>query len=442
MLDLRYITILKVALPLMASSFIQSVVMITDSAFLSRYSTNDFDAAGNAGLIYVTFFIALVGMSDGAQIIFARRIGQQNYNALGRIFGTTILTQLMLASLLFAFIQLLMPGLLESYSKHADLADSQSVFIKIRSFALFFAMISLSIQAYFLAHGRTLVVLISALLTATSNIVMDYTFIFGHFGFEAHGLEGAAWASTIADGLGMLFLIIFLLLSKKDRKYGLFNHFSFQFASMKELLKIGSPIMLQGMIALATWTIFFTWIEQVGKFELTVSQNIRSIYFLAFVPIWGFGATTKTYISQYLGRKDFDSLKTIQRRIQLLSMLFLFIVFHGAILYPKTLVGWINPEIHYIDKSGGIMRFVSFSIIIFSFFSVYFQTINGSGNTMVTFLIEVSAVIVYLLASFLLIKVFQVDIFWVWSVEYFYFVTMGLLSILYLRTYPWQHKVV
>ena len=55
MLDLRYRTILSVAIPLMASSFIQSVVMITDSSFLSRYGIVAFDAAGNGGLIFVTF---------------------------------------------------------------------------------------------------------------------------------------------------------------------------------------------------------------------------------------------------------------------------------------------------------------------------------------------------------------------------------------------------
>ena len=74
--------------------------------------------------------------------------------------------------------------------------------------------------------------------------------------------------------------------------------------------------MLQGLLALSTWTIFFTWIEQTGEHELTVSQNIRSIYFLAFVPIVGFGATTKTYVSQYYGNKDFDSIKIVQKRIQ------------------------------------------------------------------------------------------------------------------------------
>ena len=90
MLDLRYKTILNVALPLMVSSFIQAIVLLTDTAFLSRYNTLSFDAAGNAGLIYVTMFMALAGMGDGAQILIARRIGQKRIDSIGRIFGSSI----------------------------------------------------------------------------------------------------------------------------------------------------------------------------------------------------------------------------------------------------------------------------------------------------------------------------------------------------------------
>lgn len=442
MLDLRYRTILSVALPLMVSSFIQSVVMITDTAFLSRYSTLSFDAAGNGGLLYVTAFMALAGMGDGSQILIARRIGQKNIDAIGRIFGTSILTHFLLAILLFLFLQIIMPGFLHSYSKHKDLAGAQTDFLAIRSYALFFAMISLSIQAFFFATGKTWVVLISAVITASSNILLDYLLIFGKGSFPEMGLEGAALASTLADGMGMLFLICFLLFSKLRKEYALFSHFSFNFPSFKELIKIGSPIMFQGLIALSTWTVFFTWIEQIGKFELTVSQNIRSIYFLAFIPIWGFSGTTKTYISQYLGRGDFDSLKIIQKRIQLLTMLFLSVIIISAAFFPEALISKINPEKEYMDKSVDILRFICVSTLLFGFVSVYFQTINGSGNTLVTFGIEVASVIVYIVASYLLIKVFKLDIFWVWSVEYIYFGVMGLLSIGYLRLFDWKKKNV
>ncbi len=442
MLDLRYKTILNVALPLMVSSFIQAVVLLTDTAFLSRYSTLSFDAAGNAGLIYVTMFMALIGMGDGAQILIARRIGQKNIDAIGRIFGTSIIVHLLLAGILFVFLQLAIPSMLQSYSKYKDLALAQIDFISIRSFALFFAMISLPIQAFFFATGKTWIVLISALITASSNIILDYVLIFGKIGLPEMGLEGAALASTLADGLGMLFLIVFLIFSKMRKEYALFSHFSFNFVSFKELIKIGSPIMFQGLIALSTWTIFFTWIEQMGKFELTVSQNIRSIYFLAFIPIWGFSATTKTYISQYIGKNDFQSLKIIQKRIQFLTMLFLSVIIIGATFFPSSLISMINPAEEYVKKSAEILRFISISTLIFGFGSVYFQTINGSGNTMITFTIEVISVIIYLISAYILIKVLKSDIYWIWSVEYIYFGTMGLLSIGYLRFFDWKKKVL
>ena len=57
MLDYNYRTILSVAIPLMGSTFIQSIVLLTDSSFLSRFGTEEFDAAGNAGLIYISFFM-------------------------------------------------------------------------------------------------------------------------------------------------------------------------------------------------------------------------------------------------------------------------------------------------------------------------------------------------------------------------------------------------
>lgn len=442
MLDLRYRTILAVAVPLMVSSFIQSVVFLTDAAFLSRYSTLAFDANGNAGLIYVTVFAALTGMSDGSQILIARRIGENRIDAIGRIFGTSAFTLMCFGLLLFMLIYFLMPQLLPLYTRNQALAEAQISFLSIRSFALLIGIVTLTIQAFFYAIGKTWVMLLSALIVAVSNVLMDYLFIFGWKFIPSMGLEGAALASTLADGLGMTFLVLFLVFSKEVKKYQLFSHFAFQWKSFIELIKVGSPLLMQSFMALATWTIFFTWIEQMGKDNLTISQNIRAIYFLAFIPIWGFAATTKTYISQYIGRQDFDALKVIQRRIQLLSVLFLLVFFHGAFLYPEKLIAIINPQEIYIEKSAAILRFVAGSIFIFSLASVKFQTVNGSGNTQVAFAIELICTGIYAISAFLLIKVWKLDILWVWTVEYIYFCFLGLVSIIYLRFFNWKNRLI
>ena len=442
MLELRYKTILGVALPMMVSGFIQSIVLITDAAFISRYSTEAFDAVGNGGLIFVTMYMCLLGLGDGSQIIIARRIGEKRPEEIGRVFGSSVLINFCLATLLFCFLYFIMPSAIIGYSKNQGIAGMQGDYIQFRSFALFFLMITIAIQAFFLAKGKTVVVLIAAIITALSNVFLDYVLIFGEMGFPEMGLKGAALASTIADGLGMLFLVLYLYFSDEKHKYDLFSFFSYNWNSIKELLKVGSPLMLQGFLALGTWTLFFTWLEQKGQFDLTVSQNIRSIYFLAFVPLWGFAGTTKTYVSQYLGAKKFDKIPVIQRKIQLLTIGFLILSFHGAILYPEKLILMINPEEIYLKKSAEILKLISCSVLLFGIVSVYFQTIHGSGNTVHSMLIEFLTVFIYSIFSFLFIKCWNFDVYWIWTVEYIYFGVMGLLSILYLRFYNWREKIV
>ena len=440
MLDFTYKSILKVALPLMFSSFIQSIVLITDAAFLSRHSTLAFDASGNAGLIYVTIYFALTGMADGIQILIARRIGQKKQSEIKRIFSSSFYVLGILVIGLFYISYYLMPIILPYYSKHQDLALAQAEFIKTRSFALFFCIISLPIQSFLLAIGKTWVVLMSAIIIAVSNVFLGYWFIFGGGIVPQLGLKGAALASCSAEFLGMLFLFIYILFDKTKDEFQLFSYLKISKIAIKNIFSIGTPLFFQGFIALFTWTVFFTWIEQIGKFELTVSQNIRAIYFLAFVPIIGFASTTKTFISQYVGAELFDKIPIIQKRIRILTLCALILFFHGAILYPKHLIALINPEEIYIPKSIEILKFIVGSFLIFGITSVLFQTVNGSGNTLASFMIEFISVGIYILTSYFFIKIYKLDIYWIWSVEYIYFGALGLLSFGYLKFFNWKKR--
>ena len=102
----------------------------------------------------------------------------------------------------------------------------------------------------------------------------------------------------------------------------------------------------------------------------------------------------------------------------------------------------INPEEIYVAKSAEILRYIAGSFLIFGLISVKFQTVNGSGNTIASFLIELFSISIYLLFSYLLIKVWKAEIFWVWSVEYIYFGALGILSIGYLKLFNWKIKKI
>ena len=111
---------------MMVSGFIQSIVLITDSAFISRYSVEGFDAVGNAGLAYITFYMMLLGMADGAQILMARRIGESRNDQLGRILNATWFVLGVLALLFFLVLTFVIPDLIEWYSKNKNVENHPS----------------------------------------------------------------------------------------------------------------------------------------------------------------------------------------------------------------------------------------------------------------------------------------------------------------------------
>ena len=200
--------------------------------------------------------------------------------------------------------------------------------------------------------------------------------------------------------------------------------------------------MVQGILAMGTWTIFFTMLEHMGKEELEISHTLRNLYFIAFVPFFGFGATTKTMVSNFIGAGKQAELNLLIKRIVILNVIFLFITMHGTWLYPEYIVKLINPNMELIGKTVPLLRLISGSMLIFSITTILFNTVSGSGNTSVSMIIEFVAIATYLVVAALLIYVFKTSLFYVWMVEYLYFILIGVIAVLYLKKSNWKFKTV
>ena len=437
-LNIDYRSIMTVAFPLIIGNFIQSLVLITDMAFLSHLGELEYDAVGNAGLIYITFFMIALGFGDAMQIVMARFIGNSQGNAVSKTFQSGLLSMMILATIFFVVLQFVIPNWLANYAHNPDIGRLQNEFLSVRSYSIFISLMAYALMAFLLAVGKTKIVFITSIVMSLVNIFGDYVLIFGEWGFPKLGVEGAALASMFADISTLVILAIYFTKSKWIKDYQLFQKMNLEWNSAKQLFKVAWPLMLQGFIALGTWTFFFMWIEQKGSRDLEISQNIRVMYFLAFIPIFGFAATTKTYISQLLGAKNYTAIPIVQRRILFLVIATLLLFFHGGLLYPETLLSVVNPRTDVNAESARILQQVFPAILVFAFTSVFFNTISGSGNTKVTLLIETLCVALYLISAYVFIFVFHWSIDKVWYVEYIYFSTLALGSLIYLKFFDWK----
>ena len=148
MLDIRYKSILTVALPMMLSGFIQSVISITDAAFLSRFSKLAYDASGSAGLWYITMYMVFIGLGDGAQIAMAQKVGEKNSKGFVAVFQSNFIILLTAAAVLTILVQLCMPSLMAYLVTNRELAQAEQSFLEIRSYSFWQATRKKIIKKY------------------------------------------------------------------------------------------------------------------------------------------------------------------------------------------------------------------------------------------------------------------------------------------------------
>ena len=438
MIEISYKRILSIALPLMFGTFVQSIVMLTDSAFVSALEPKPipFNAVNNAGLIYVSLFMLCKGLADGSQILIARKYGEGNIPDIGRYIIHTQVLQVFLSGILFVVFYFFSAYFIRDIVNSQETGTQMIEFLGYRSWGIFFAGMHASLVGFFIGIGRTGIVLVSTLVLAIGNVLLDYLLIFGHGGFPELGMIGAPLASSISEALAFLVILAYFLYSRNFKYFreSLWQKLNLPYFS--ELAKISIPLMLQGFIALSGWLLFFTLIErEMTPHDLEVSSAIRAIYFLAFVPMFGFGSTTRTYVSNLAGAKKMHLIPVVQKRIILLCMIFVVLIFHGAYLYPERYIMIIDDNPAILEDATAVLMLIVGSFFFFSIVIVYFNSVAAIGKSNITFLIEVASIIAYLVFAWLFIVTWRLDVTLIWWVEYIYFGVMGALSYFYFVYY-------
>jgi len=435
--------ILRVALPISVSTFVQFLVVFTDNLFLSRLNESALNAAGNSGIMYIALVMVAVGLSSGVQILTARRKGEQLFQEAAEIFYNSIYLAFIIGVILFIAMNLCRIFLLPHLLNDAVLMSEMDEFLTIRAFGFLVYPVVLSFIGFYSGIAETKVLMYATIIMAVVNLIGDYFLIFGSPYWDGLGLSGAAWASFGAECFALIFVILYtlnkntiILYKPKVSLWKLpLNH-------SKKLLKISFPLMGQQFLALATWTSFFFMVEKMGETALYISHLTRTLYFLAFVVVFGIAQTTKTFVSTLIAEKRQDELRPTLIKLIFINVIGVFLFSHGLLLYPEWLLGMFSDDPTVLAQGAKVLNVVFFAILIFAFASVLLNTIEGAGKTQIAFWIELVSIVIYIIFSYLMIFTWKHEIHIVWTMDYLYFGLMGLLSGWFLWKTPWKYNQV
>ena len=437
-----YRNIWKVAYPILISLVMEQLIGLTDTAFMGRVGEVELGASAIAIIYYVVLFMIGFGFSIGAQIIIGRRNGEGNFRDTGKVFWNGLYFLLGLSGILILLSELFSPWMMQRLVSSEAIHVAALSYVRWRLPGMVFAFVTAMYRAFYVGTTQTKTLTLNSIVMVLSNIFFNWVLIFGHLGFPALGITGAAIGSSLAEFVSMIFFIIYTRVGCDRQKYGLDKPAKFELAELKSMMPTCIWTMIQHTISLSTWLIFFLYIEHVGERALAISNIARSSSGIIWVVLQAFSSTCSTLVSNIIGEGHQDKVMSLVKRILKISygvvslMILLFCLFPQAVARIYTDI----PDI--ITASVPTMFIMSTSYLLHVGAQVFFLAISGTGSTKIAFRLEMASLAVYMTYCTVVIGWLKPDVAVCWTAEYVYGGVLLMFSWWYLRSGRWKNRSI
>lgn len=444
--DLRITTgykqILFMALPISLSMLVPQINFITNNIFLGALGERELASAGITGVYYLIFAVIGHGLNNGLQALVARRAGQNLPKEIGKLFFNGVWVALGIAALGIGATYLLAPWVMRSFVHDAAIANQVIDFLLIRIWGLPFLYLFVMRNALLVGTNQTRFLVWGTLAEAVVNIFLDYSLIYGHFGFSAIGFNGAAYASIVAEASGLIVIYAVIHYKGIHKSFAFFEQTKIDFSIVKLILLMSAPLIVQFAISIISWEYFYILIEHHGHRALAISNTMRNIFGLFGIFCWAFASTTNTMVSNVIGQGKPEEVMPLIKRVVTLSLgisIFTFVILNAA---PGFFLSFYSQGPEFIAEAVPIVRIVSVALLMMSVGTIWLNAVTGTGNTRVNLLIELITILIYCLYVYLVLERWNLSIGWGWGSELVYWMSMFSMAFWYMKSGRWKGKVI
>jgi putative MATE family efflux protein len=421
----------------MVGNIAVTILNITDTAFLGRVGEAELGASAVGGVLYLCFAMIGISIGTGAQIMIARRTGEKNDKSVGEIFDHSLFILVLLGLFLFGILRWFAPVLMRMILNSNELVEKTTAFLTYRSYGLIFVTAASAFRSFYVGIAQPKIFGIYSFLMASVNIFLGYGMIFGHFGFRPMGIAGAGAASSISEFVALLFVLIFTLRRKIIDRYNLFHVHRLNSGMIKRLMNLSLPLVVQNLISMGAWFVFFVFIEKFGQHELAISNIIRAAYITSMTPIWGFSVAANTMVSNIIGQNKPEEVFILLRRIMKLTLAITVCISLINLLFPSLVLGIFTSDLQLIHDARNSLLIVAIAMLFFSVSIIAISTVSGTGATRTALYIEIAAILLYMIYNSIFTYLIPINVEILWLSEIIYWLFTGAASYWYISSMKW-----
>ncbi len=372
--------IFLLAIPMILELIMESTFAVVDIYFVGRLGAS---AVATVGLTETYLFLLYsigMGLATAVTAIIARRVGEKNLADA----GTSAVQSIFLA--LLASVPFAIAGIFYSKELLALMGADGWVIEEGYRYTQWMLsgnaviMLLFIINAIFRGAGDAAIAMRILWISNGINIVLDPLLIFGWGVIPAFGIEGAAIATTVGRGTGVLIQLWLLFKGGKHIKASL-AQIRWNAAVMLNIFRTSLGGIGQMIVAMTSWIFLMRILADVGSEAVAGSTIALRIMMFTMMPAWGLSNAAATLVGQNLGAGNPDRAESAVWKIGFYNMIFLVGVSVLYFSFNHALMRIFTDDPTVLAIGAEWLRILSYSYFVYGWWMVSTQAFNGAGDT-------------------------------------------------------------
>jgi putative MATE family efflux protein len=404
--------IVLLAIPMILELSLESVFAVVDIFFVAKLGSAATQTVGLTESVITIVYSLAIGLSTAATAMVARRIGEKNPEAAAHAGMQALIMSLMATVVVSAAGIIFAPDILRIMGAGPDVVKEGTIFTRIMLGGSLVIILLFLINGIFRGAGNAAIAMRSLWIASLINIFLCPALINGWGPLPELGLKGAAIATTIGRGAGVLYQCYHLFWNKK----GVINlgkeHFIIDFPLMKSLVTIAWPATFQFIIASGSWIVLSQLVAVTGGEHASAGYQIaiRNVVFF-ILPAWGLSNAAATLVGQNLGAQQPDRAEKSVLLTTKYNAIFMSFVMLLFIFFAKPIISIFTHTPEDLSYGARSLQIIGAGYIFYGVGMVMIQSLNGAGDTKTPTRINLlSFWCLQIPLAYLLVKVFHLGV--------------------------------
>ena len=424
--------------PMILELIMESTFAVVDIYFVGTLGPS---AVATVGLTETYLFLLYsigMGLSMAVTAVVARRIGEKKkeeagVSAVQAIFLAVLVSlPFALAGIFFAKELLAIMGgdgwVLENGYRYTQWMLGGNAVI----------MLLFIINAIFRGAGDAAIAMRVLWIANGFNIILDPVLILGLGPFPELGIEGAAIATNIGRGIGVLTQLYLLFKGGKHiRVLRSYLHLNWEIISKIFRTSLGG--VGQMIVAMTSWIFIMRIIAEFGSQAVAGTTIALRIMMFTMMPAWGMSNAVATLVGQNLGAKQPDRAERSVWITGFWNMGYLIGVAVVYFIFSESLVGIFTEDTAVITVGAMWLKIVSYSYFVYGWWMVAVQAFNGAGDTVTP--TKINLVFFWLIEiplSYFMAKTLGMDVLGVFWAIFIAETSVGLFTLWLFKKGKWK----